>query len=109
MQATGPEALPGLQSLYATSGSESDGALRIGTYCFLGKWLTRSPQDPRPASPGSTSEVETNHPHVEFSNDATAAPAPRGATLSLARPFPARPPIIRAAGSGGSTHAPLAP
>lgn len=56
------ESIPGLTDFEARSGGEGEvGALGIGTY-----WFARSVNEitvrPRPASPGSTITVETDHP-----------------------------------------------
>src|SRR5699024_11640631 len=61
------ESYPGLTDFEARSGGEGEvGALVIGTYWFA-KSVNEMTLHPRPASPGSTIVVETDHPPVELS------------------------------------------
>jgi hypothetical protein len=56
------EGLPGLTDLHTRSGGEGEvGALCIGTYWFA-TMVDEITSPPRPASPGTTSDVETCHP-----------------------------------------------
>src|SRR3954469_1717563 len=56
------EGVPGLTAYHTRSGGEGErGALSIGTYCFA-TMVDEITSPPRPASPGSTSDVETCHP-----------------------------------------------
>src|SRR5690606_1125999 len=62
MPDTGAETPPGRQSRYRL-GSESElSALGIGTYWFAVAFLRGCVRRPRPASPTTTTEVETDHP-----------------------------------------------
>jgi len=57
------EGLPGLTDLHTRSGGEGKvGARCIGTYWFA-TMVDEITSPPRPASPGTTSDVETCHPH----------------------------------------------
>jgi len=56
------EGLPGLTDLHTRSGGEGEvGARCIGTYWFA-TMVDEITSPPRPASPGTTSDVETCHP-----------------------------------------------
>jgi hypothetical protein len=73
------ESTPGLTDLVTRSGGECEvGALGIGTYWFTAVVVNELTPSPRPASPGSTSDVETCHPHVELSCCCGLSAAPRG-------------------------------
>jgi hypothetical protein len=56
------EGEPGLTEFHTRSGGEGElGARCIGTYCFA-TMVDEIASPPRPASPGTTSDVETCHP-----------------------------------------------
>jgi hypothetical protein len=56
------EGVPGLTDLHTRSGGEGEvGARCIGTYCFA-TMVDEITSPPRPASPGTTTDVETCHP-----------------------------------------------
>jgi hypothetical protein len=75
------EGTPGLTACSRYLGSESVGALiGIGAYWCAGPGFRDHPSHPRPASPGSTTEVETIHPLCSCASSlrGRAPPAPRG-------------------------------
>src|SRR5512145_1271510 len=65
------------------SGGEGEvGALGIGTYWFAGS-VNEITQHPRPASPGSTTIVETDHPLCSCQPLSRRAGAPRASGSSV--------------------------
>src|SRR6478735_9940640 len=74
---TESRAYSGQRTSKTRSGGECEvGALGIGTYWFA-RIVIEITVRPRPASPGSTITVETDHPHVQFST------GPEGPRISL--------------------------
>ena len=63
------EGIPGLTRLEARLGGEGEAGLRlnVGSYWLRSQDLRGHDRNPRHASPGSTTKVETVHPPVELS------------------------------------------
>ena len=72
------EGEPGLTARHTRSGGESDGLLRkvlIGSYSFATR-INEITSPTRPASPGSTSNVEASHPLCTCAGESTRSLSP---------------------------------
>ena len=89
------EGVPGLTDVHTRSGGEGDvGARCIGTYWFA-TMVREITSPPRPASPGTTADVETCHPLEGGLSAGAAGQGPRPLSI-LADPAPGR--VLRAGG-----------